>query len=124
MSYPEYMECRDMLVNQTKGGLFTAAGVVDSDPEDAPAVKPESKATRKQAPDSKDKSELERLIPNSSSLTLLFSRASNMSLQVENFSDRWIYLLAGIAKMMQAQSCEMVVFEKDCKNLLLELEPG
>lgn len=114
-----------MLVNQSRGGIFSTAGAVESDAEEAPVVpaRVESKTSKKTS-ESREKSEIDRLIPNSSSLTLLFGRASNLSLQVDNFSDRWGYLLHGITKMMQAESTELVIFEKDCKNLLLELEPG
>lgn len=112
-----------MLVNQSKGGIFSTAGANDSEAEEEPAVHVESRASKKLS-ESRDKTEIERLIPNSSSLTLLFGRASNLSLQVENFSDRWNYLLHGISKLMQAESTELVIFEKDSKNLLLELEPG
>jgi hypothetical protein len=119
------MECRDILINQGKGDSGSFAALVESDVEEARASsgKLDSKSSQiKKNSESGDKSEIERLIPNSSSLSLLFGRASNLSLQVDSFADRWTYLLAGIAKMMQAQSSELVIFEKDSRNMLLELE--
>jgi len=62
-----------------------------------------------------------KLIPNSSSISLIFNKASSIQQQEDLFYHRWISVLGGISKMMSARICELVIFCKESRNLLMEM---
>ena len=63
-----------------------------------------------------------QFLPNLSSLNLIFNRAGRIAGQ-DSFYDKWLAVLHDISKMMGARSCELVVFSKECRNLLFEVFP-